>query len=194
MPRVHHAVRAARIAALRAVLLPLRRLQAVPRKCPRSRPAAGSTASASRRSRTSASPTVCTRSFRLPIRNSEKQRVRIKLPLLLSVRQDRAKHPSRLRLARGKWFWSGALSYVYPGETIMLSTPAAIISSKCARTLFGSAPSKSVVFVVTRKPAATAAFGHPPSQCRTHPRGTQRNHDAPADRPHEPRTKDTCLA
>ena len=39
----------------------------------------------------------------------------------------------------------------------MPSTPSSIISSKNARTLFGSAPSKSVVFVVTRKPRCTAS-------------------------------------
>src|SRR5262252_7181413 len=52
----------------------------------------------------------------------------------------------------------------------MLSTPSCIISSKCARTLFGSAPSKSVVFVVTRKPRRIAslipsvAISYPPSR------------------------------
>ena len=52
----------------------------------------------------------------------------------------------------------------------MLSTPASINSSKCARTLLGSAPSNSVVLVVTRKPAATAActpsiaMSYPPSR------------------------------
>ncbi len=39
----------------------------------------------------------------------------------------------------------------------MPSTPRLIISSKKARTLLGSAPSKSVVLVVTRKPRLTAS-------------------------------------
>src|SRR4051812_12571154 len=53
--------------------------------------------------------------------------------------------------------WSGALSYEYPGDSIMPSTPKPIISSKNERTELGSAPSKSVVFVVTRKPRFTAS-------------------------------------
>ena len=40
----------------------------------------------------------------------------------------------------------------------MPSTPSSIISSKNARTLLGSAPSKSVVLVVTRKPRFTASL------------------------------------
>ena len=40
----------------------------------------------------------------------------------------------------------------------MPSTPRSIISSKNARTLFGSAPSNSVVLVVTRKPRRTASL------------------------------------
>jgi hypothetical protein len=39
---------------------------------------------------------------------------------------------------------------------IIPSTPRSIISSKNARTALGSAPSNSVVLVVTRKPIATA--------------------------------------
>ena len=52
----------------------------------------------------------------------------------------------------------------------MLSTPTSIISSKNLRTLLGSAPSNSVVLVVTRKPASTAArmpsraMSYPPSR------------------------------
>ena len=39
----------------------------------------------------------------------------------------------------------------------MPSTPSCIISSKKARTLLASAPSNSVVLVVTRKPRLTAS-------------------------------------
>src|SRR6185312_8927164 len=91
------------------------------------------------------------RSF-LPIRNSMKMGDALNRHVFL--RFDRIARNSFFDRARPrKCFWSGALSYVYPGDTIMLSTPAVISSSKCALTLFGSAPSKSVVLVVTRKPA-----------------------------------------
>ncbi len=40
----------------------------------------------------------------------------------------------------------------------MPSTPTAIISSKNCRIRRGDAPSKSVVFVVTRKPRPSAAL------------------------------------
>ena len=39
----------------------------------------------------------------------------------------------------------------------MPSTPSVIISSKNSRIRSGEAPSKSVLFVVTRKPRATAS-------------------------------------
>src|SRR4051812_2307160 len=82
-----------------------------------------------------------------PIRNSIKMGDALKRQVFF--RLERIMRNSFFDLARPrKCFWSGALSYVYPGETIMLSTPARISSSKWARTEFGSAPSNSVVLVV----------------------------------------------
>src|SRR5262252_95010 len=52
-------------------------------------------------------------------------------------------------------------------ESMMLSTPRSINSSKWARTLFGSAPSNKVVFVVTRKPHFSASLM--PSIARSYP-------------------------
>jgi len=75
----------------------------------------------------------------------------------------------------------------------MLSTPTSIISSKNVRTLFGSAPSNRVVFVVTRKPAATAsripssASSYPPSR-HTENRGVL------SARRRVPKSSNTCSA
>jgi len=52
----------------------------------------------------------------------------------------------RVRAAAEEMLRREALSYEYPGESIMPSTPSFIMSSKKLADAVGSAPSKSVVW------------------------------------------------
>ena len=102
--------------------------------------------------------------------NSRYRVIRVELPALLPVRQDRRGTAAASARARGSASGPAPSRRCIRARPSCPRRPPSIRSSKWPRTELGSAPSNSVVFVVTRKPAATAALipsiamSYPPSR------------------------------
>lgn len=82
------------------------------------------------------------------------ERRHVELPVRFAIGENGVEHAAGARaaevlLVRGL--------FVGMAGAVMPSTPSSIISLKKSRTLLGSAPSKSVVLVVTRKPRFKAS-------------------------------------